>query len=95
MAPAEVHMEYFFSHSDAYMVLGFLALTLPACVAVVAFAGAYYWQKVRREEVRAGLKRAMLERGMSAEEIRIVIEAGSEGATNATTDSAAMTVGKA
>jgi hypothetical protein len=33
---------------------------------------------IRRTELEAGLKRSMLERGMSAEEIRIVIHAGSE-----------------
>jgi hypothetical protein len=33
---------------------------------------------IRRTELEAGLKRSMLERGMSAEEIRMVMEAGSE-----------------
>ncbi len=36
------------------------------------------WQLVRRAEITASLKRDMLSRGMSAEEIRVVIEAGSE-----------------
>jgi hypothetical protein len=72
VAAAEVKMDAFFSHEDAYIVLAFLALALPAATAVVA----YFWFKVRREEVQAGLKRAMIERGLSAEEIRIVIEAG-------------------
>ena len=34
------------------------------------------WQLVRRTEINAALKRDMLSRGMSAEEIRTVIEAG-------------------
>ncbi len=33
---------------------------------------------IRRTELEAGLKRSMVERGMSAEEIRIVMNAGSE-----------------
>jgi hypothetical protein len=32
---------------------------------------------IRRTELEAGLKRSMLERGMSAEEIRMVMSAGS------------------
>jgi hypothetical protein len=35
---------------------------------------------IRRTELEAGLKRSMLERGMSAEEIRMVIHAGSDTA---------------
>jgi hypothetical protein len=34
--------------------------------------------EIRRAELAAGLKKDMLERGMSAEEIRIVMEAGSK-----------------
>jgi hypothetical protein len=41
---------------------------------------AHYWYKTRREEIRASLKQTMLERGMSAYEIRTVIEAGSDEA---------------
>jgi hypothetical protein len=35
------------------------------------------WLAMRKTELEAGLKRSMLERGMSAAEIRIVMEAGS------------------
>ena len=34
-----------------------------------------YWQQVRVAEIEASLKHAMLERGMSAEEIKTVLEA--------------------
>jgi hypothetical protein len=37
------------------------------------------WEKIRRAELSAGLKRDMLNRGMSAEEIRTVLEAGTKG----------------
>ena len=33
---------------------------------------------IRKTELEAGLKRSMLERGMSAEEIRMVMDAGSD-----------------
>ena len=36
------------------------------------------WQKVRRAEIAAALKQDMLNRGMSAEDIRTVLEAGTE-----------------
>jgi hypothetical protein len=35
-----------------------------------------YWHKIRRTETAAALKQDMLNRGMSADEIRIVMDAG-------------------
>jgi hypothetical protein len=40
------------------------------------FIVAAIWSKVRSEDIAASLKRDMLDRGMSAEEIRTVLEAG-------------------
>jgi hypothetical protein len=39
---------------------------------------AHHWWKVRQAELDAELKRQMLERGMSAEEIRTVLESSSQ-----------------
>jgi len=36
----------------------------------------YQWQESRRAEITAGLKQDMLSRGMTAEEIQIVLDAG-------------------
>jgi hypothetical protein len=36
------------------------------------------WQKVRRAEITAALKQDMLNRGLSADDIRTVLEAGSK-----------------
>jgi hypothetical protein len=57
-------------------------------IALVAIAGGLvcgtiviivdYWQQIRKAEIAARLKQDMLDRGMSAEEIRIVTEAGSK-----------------
>ena len=41
------------------------------------------WQKVRRTEIIAALKQDMLNRGMSVEDIRTVLEAGSKGSRKA------------
>jgi hypothetical protein len=46
------------------------------CGIIGIIAGA--WQKVRRTEIAAALKQDMLNRGMSAEDIRTVLEAGSK-----------------
>lgn len=53
---------------------------LPALAAVI---GAY-WYRLRRLEVSAALKHDMLERGMSADDICKVLEAGTK--TNAAED---------
>jgi hypothetical protein len=47
------------------------------CGIIAIVAGA--WQKIRRAEIVAALKHDMLNRGMSAEDIRTVLEAGSKG----------------
>jgi hypothetical protein len=41
------------------------------------------WQKIRRAEIVAALKQDMLNRGMSADEIRTVLEAGSKSSRKA------------
>jgi hypothetical protein len=41
------------------------------------------WEKVRRVEMTAALKQDMLNRGMSADEIRTVVEAGSKSSRKA------------
>jgi len=63
-------------------------------IAIVAVAGgllcgiigiiAGSWQKVRRAEIAAALKQDMLNRGMSADEIRTVLEAGTKGSRKPT-----------
>ena len=52
-------------------VVGGMCCGLVAIVMGIALA-------IRKMELEAGLKKSMLERGMSAEEIRMVIQAGSE-----------------
>jgi hypothetical protein len=42
----------------------------------ILFFAMDYWHRIRKAEIAARLKHDMLDRGMSAEEIRIVLEAG-------------------
>jgi hypothetical protein len=79
-------MESFFARDGAYVVLTFAALSVPAAAAIVA----YFWYKLRRDELLASLKRELSDRGMSAEEIRAVIEAAPRGSTDVTQDLAAL-----
>jgi hypothetical protein len=42
----------------------------------LAFFITIQWRKIRQAEIQAALKHDMLERGMSAEQIKLVLEAG-------------------
>ncbi len=64
------------SRFDPGEVIGLVAVAGGLlCLVTAILAGA--WQAVRRAEIQASLKQEMLNRGLSAEEIRTVIEAGS------------------
>jgi hypothetical protein len=52
------------------------SITLMATVPVLA----HYWYKTRKAEMESDLKRAMVERGMSADEICRVLRASSKHA---------------
>jgi hypothetical protein len=58
-------------------LIGLVAVAGGLLCAVVAIV-ADYWHKIRRAETEAALKQDMLNRGMSAEEIRTVLEAGTK-----------------
>jgi hypothetical protein len=79
-------METFLANDGAYVVLAFAALSIPAATAIVA----YFWYKLRRDEMLASLKRELSDRGMSAEEIRAVIEAAPHASTDVAQDLAAL-----
>jgi hypothetical protein len=44
----------------------------------LAFFIVIQWRKIRQAEIQAALKHDMLERGMSAEQIKLVLEAGQD-----------------
>src|SRR5262249_6715793 len=82
----EVSMDAFLANDRAYVVLAFAALAVPAAVVAVA----YFWYKLRREELLAALKRELVERGLTSEEIRTVVEASPPGTTGVAQDLAAL-----
>ena len=58
--------------NPVFFVFAFLTITT-----VVSSVG-YYWHKVRKAELEASLKQEMIQRGMSADEIKQVIQASAE-----------------
>ena len=74
-------MGEFLQKFDAGELIGFVAVSggmliglLCGLTAIIADS----WQKTRRAEIAAALKQDMLNRGMSAEDIRTVLEADSK-----------------
>jgi hypothetical protein len=49
------------------------------CLAGICSSIATAWQRVRRAEIEATLKHRMLEQGMSADDIKKVLESGRTG----------------
>ncbi len=65
------------SKFNAGEMIGLVAVAGGLLVGMVAII-ADYWHKIRRAEMEGALKQDMLNRGMSADEIRTVLEAGSK-----------------
>jgi hypothetical protein len=60
-----------------WLIVVILAMLIPI-VGIVFGTTTRYLARVRQAELEAGLKQEMLQRGMSAEEIRTVIEASAQ-----------------
>ena len=69
-------------------ILGILVVFGGLLIGFVAVVGGV-WSDVRKKEILAGLKHDMLERGMSAEDIRMVLDAGKKNSGIAGCDSRA------
>jgi hypothetical protein len=63
-----------FLNQNPALIIPILALMIPI-VGIIFGTVTSYLGRVRQAELEANLKHAMLERGMSADEIRMVIEA--------------------
>ena len=63
---------------EPWLIVVVLALLIPI-IGIVFGITTHYLVRVREAELEASLKQNMLERGMTAEEIRMVIEATSRG----------------
>jgi hypothetical protein len=59
---------------DPWLIPASLAMLVPIC-GIIFGTITNHLTRVRRAELEAGLKQTMLQRGMSAEEIKTVIEA--------------------
>jgi len=68
-------LEFFTQHPWLVAVGLVMLIPLTAILIAVPFEN---WRKVREAEMEASLKHAMLERGMSAEEIATVMNSGSK-----------------
>jgi hypothetical protein len=69
-------MSDFLSRFNGGELIGLVAVAGGLLCAIVGILSGS-WQKVRKAEIAAALKQDMLNRGMSAEDIRTVMEAGS------------------
>ena len=65
-------------HDNPWVIIPSLALLIPI-LGIIFGTTTKSWSSVRRAEIDAALKQDMLQRGMSAEEIRTVLEASSHG----------------
>ena len=70
------------SRFDSGELIGLTALVGGLLCGIVAILGGL-WLELRRAEITAALKQALLSRGMTADEIRTVIEAGSRASRKA------------
>jgi hypothetical protein len=66
--------------------IGFMIVGGGLLIGLIAVAGGI-WSDVRKREIAAALKHDMLERGMSAEDIRAVLEAGTKRSRKSDCDS--------
>jgi hypothetical protein len=75
----ETAMNEVLSKFDGGEIIGLIAVAGAFLCGILGIClGFYYqWHESRRTEIMAGLKQELLNRGMSAEEIQTVLEAGS------------------
>jgi hypothetical protein len=70
-------MHEFLSKFDSGELIGLVSIVGGLLFSLLIIAGSF-WRQVRKAEIAANLKQDMLDRGMSADEIRTVLEAGSK-----------------
>jgi hypothetical protein len=68
-------VEAFLSRFNNGELIGLVSVAGGLVVAIIAIIG-HYWHDNRRNEIAGALKQDMLNRGMTAEQIRLVLEAG-------------------
>jgi hypothetical protein len=73
-------------------LMGFLCVGGGLLIGLIAVAGGI-WSDIRKKEIAAGLKHEMLARGMSADEIRTVLNAGTKRSARIADESCASYCG--
>jgi hypothetical protein len=63
------------SRFDSEQLIGLVAVSGGLLCGIIAIIGGF-WLQLRKAEIGAALKQDMLNRGMSADEIRTVLDAG-------------------
>jgi hypothetical protein len=71
-------MGEYLSKFDGGEMIAIVAIVGGLICGVLVMIGEF-WRRIRKAEIDAKLKTDMLDRGMSAEEIKVVLEAGSKG----------------
>jgi hypothetical protein len=79
----------YLSRFNYWELMGFLALGGALVIPMIAIVGAL-WADVRKAELASALKHDMLDRGLSAEEIQAVLNAGKKHARKAARESHAL-----
>jgi hypothetical protein len=70
-------MGEYLSKFDGGEMIAITAIVGGLICGVIVMIGEF-WRRIRKAEIDAKLKTDMLDRGMSAEEIKVVLEAGSK-----------------
>jgi biopolymer transport protein ExbB/TolQ len=68
-------VEPFLSRFNNGEVIALVSVAGGLLVAIVAIIG-HYWHEIRRNEIAGALKQEMINRGMTADQIRMVLDAG-------------------
>lgn len=68
-------------HESGWSVLLHTPLIFWTAIALICIVPsiAHYWWKIRKAEMEAALKQEMIQKGMSAEDIQKVLDAGKKG----------------
>jgi hypothetical protein len=69
------------SKFDSEQMIGLVAVAGGLLCGIIAIVGAF-WFHIRKAEIDAALKQDMLNRGMSADDIRTVLDAGTDRSLN-------------
>ena len=80
----EVVVQELFTSETAATAIAFITLFVCGTIIALGCTIAVQWRKARQAELSAALKKEMIERGMSAQDIQMVIRASGQSAEEST-----------